>query len=32
LAYYNSVKQAVKMDIPDATPIYDDLKQRFVKK
>lgn len=29
LAYYNSVKQANKMDIPDAKPIYDDLKKRF---
>ena len=32
LAYYNSVKLAAKMDIPDAKPIYDDLKQRFVRK
>ena len=32
LAYYNSVKLAAKMDIPDAKPIYDDLKQRFAKK
>ena len=32
LAYCNSVKLAAKMDIPDAKPIYDDLKQRFVKK
>jgi len=32
LAYYNSVKLAAKMDIPDAEPIYDDLKQSFVKK
>jgi len=32
LAYCNCVKLAAKMDIPDAKPIYDDLKQRFVKK
>jgi len=32
LSYYNSVKLAAKMDIPDAKPIYDDLKQRFIKK
>jgi len=29
LSYYNSVKLAAKMDVPDAKPIYDDLKQRF---
>ncbi|MCE4564254.1 hypothetical protein INQ51_08010 [Maribellus sp. CM-23] len=29
LSYYNSVKQAAKMDIPGAKPIYDDLKKRF---
>lgn len=29
LAYYNSVKQAVKMNVPKASAIYDDLSQRF---
>ncbi|MBI9073103.1 MAG: hypothetical protein JEY94_15990 [Melioribacteraceae bacterium] len=29
LSYYNSVKVAAKMDIPNAKPIYDDLRQRF---
>jgi hypothetical protein len=29
LNYYNSVKQAAKMNIPDAKVIYDDLSQRF---
>jgi hypothetical protein len=29
LSYYNSVKLAAKMNIPDAKPIYDDLKERF---
>ena len=29
LSYYNSVKQAAKMDIPGAKAIYEDLKQRF---
>ncbi len=29
LGYYNSVKQAVKMNVPDAKPIYEDLKKRF---
>jgi hypothetical protein len=29
LSYYNSVKQAAKMNIPGAKPIYDDLKKRF---
>lgn len=29
LSYYNSVKQAVKMNIPDAKVIYEDLSQRF---
>jgi len=29
LSYYNSVKQAAKVDIPGAKPIYDDLKKRF---
>lgn len=27
--YYNSVKQAVKMNIPGAKPIYEALKKRF---
>ncbi len=29
LAYYNSVKQAAKMNIPNAKAIYDDLSKRF---
>ena len=29
LSFYSSVKQAVKMNIPDAKTIYDDLSQRF---
>jgi len=29
LSYYNSVKQAAKMNIPGAKAIYDDLKKRF---
>ncbi|PSL49496.1 hypothetical protein CLV51_101830 [Chitinophaga niastensis] len=29
LAYYNTVKQAAKMSIPDAKPIFEDLQQRF---
>ena len=29
LAYYNSVKHAAKMNVPNAKPIYDDLKKRF---
>jgi hypothetical protein len=32
LAYYNSVKQAAKMNVPNAKSIYKDLKQRFDKK
>jgi hypothetical protein len=32
LAYYNSVKQAAKMNVPNAKSIYKDLKQRFEKK
>ena len=31
LAIYNSVKQAAKMKVPGAQPIYEDLKQRFDK-
>ena len=31
LAYYNSVKQAAKMNIPDAKTIFNDLKVRFEK-
>ncbi len=31
LAYYNSVKQATKMNIPGAKTIYDDLSKRFGK-
>lgn len=29
LSYYNSVKQAAKMNVPDAKAIYDDLRKRF---
>ena len=29
LAYYNSVKQAAKMNVPAAKVIYDDLSKRF---
>ncbi len=29
LTFYNSVKQATKMNVPGAKTIYDDLKQRF---
>ncbi|MGD8781239.1 MAG: hypothetical protein PVH88_20025 [Ignavibacteria bacterium] len=31
LSYYNSVKLASKMDIPDSKTIYEDLKTRFKK-
>lgn len=31
LGYYNSVKQATKMDVPGAKAIYDDLSKRFEK-
>jgi hypothetical protein len=31
LGYYNSVKQAAKMNVPAAADIYADLKKRFVK-
>jgi hypothetical protein len=29
LGFYNSVKQAAKMNVPNAKGIYDDLKKRF---
>lgn len=29
LTYYNSVKQAAKMNVPNAKTIYEDLKKRF---
>lgn len=29
LSYYNGVKQAAKMDVPDAKVIYEDLNKRF---
>lgn len=29
LTYYNAVKQAAKMGVPDAKAIYDDLRPRF---
>ncbi len=31
LTYYNSVKQATKIDIPGAKSIYEDLSKRFIK-
>lgn len=31
LSYYNSVKQATKMDVPGAKAIYEDLRKRFEK-
>lgn len=31
LSYYNSVKQATKMNVPGAKSIYEDLKKRFEK-
>lgn len=31
LAYYNNVKQAAKMNVPNAKAIYDDLSKRFEK-
>ncbi len=32
LSYYNSVKQAAKVNVPDAKAIYEDLRKRFEKK
>lgn len=32
LAYYNSVKQAAKMNRPQAKAVYEDLKKRFERK
>jgi len=32
LSYYNSVKQAAKMNVPGAKAIYDDLQKRFERK
>jgi hypothetical protein len=29
LTFYNSVKQAAKLNVPNAKPIYDDLSKRF---
>jgi hypothetical protein len=29
LTFYNSIKQAAKMNVPNAKPIYEDLKKRF---
>lgn len=29
LGFYNSIKQAAKMNVPDAKPIYEDLAYRF---
>lgn len=31
-AYYNQVKSGVKMDVPNAKPVYKDLKVRYEKK
>jgi len=31
LTYYNSVKQAAKMNVPSAKAIYEDLRKRFEK-
>jgi len=31
LGYYNSVKQAAKMNVPGAKAIFEDLKKRFMK-
>ncbi len=31
MAYYNSVKQAAKMNVPEAKSIHEDLKNRFAK-
>ena len=32
LAYYSSVKQAAKANVPHAQPVYEDLKKRFERK
>ncbi len=32
LSYYNSVKQAAKVNVPDAKAIYEDLRKRFEKR
>ncbi|NCS90387.1 MAG: hypothetical protein COW85_11885 [Ignavibacteria bacterium CG22_combo_CG10-13_8_21_14_all_37_15] len=32
LSYYNSVKNAARMNVPGAKPIYEDLKKRFENK
>ena len=32
LAYYNSVKQAAKSNVPNAQPVYEDLRKRFERK
>ncbi|POY37499.1 hypothetical protein C3K47_06970 [Solitalea longa] len=29
LGFYNSIKQAAKMNVPNAKPIYDELQKRF---
>jgi len=29
LSFYNSVKQAAKLNVPEAKTIYEDLKKRF---
>ncbi len=30
LSYYHAIKGASKVNVPDAKPVYDDLKKRFV--
>ncbi len=32
LAYYSSVKQAAKANVPNAQPVYEDLRKRFERK
>lgn len=32
LAYYSSVKQAAKSNVPNAQPVYEDLRKRFERK
>ncbi len=32
LAYYNSVKQAAKANVPNTQPVYEDLRKRFERK
>jgi hypothetical protein len=32
LSYYNTVKEAARRDVPNAKPVYEDLRQRFPSK